>query len=171
MRKATKIALAAGAVLLIGAAGLSSLAIAKNHGSGGWGHHGRGHQSGMRHAKRGQRLMERFDTDKDGKLTQQELDDARKTLLAAHDSDKDGKLTLAEFETLWLEVKRERMVRGFQRIDRNGDASISLDEFIKPYADLVSRMDRNNDGVLDREDRRHREWRGRGHKNKSPKEG
>ena len=115
--------------------------------------------------------MERFDTDKDGKLTQQELDDARKTLLAAHDSDKDGKLTLAEFETLWLEVKRERMVRGFQRIDRNGDASISLDEFIKPYADLVSRMDRNNDGVLDREDRRFRGWRGRGHEEKNPKEG
>ncbi len=78
---------------------------------------------------------------------------------------------LAEFEKLWLEVKRERMVRGFQRFDRNGDASVSLDEFQKPFANMVSWMDRNNDGVLDREDRRHRGWRGHGQGGKKPKEG
>ncbi|MFQ5625231.1 MAG: EF-hand domain-containing protein [Methyloligellaceae bacterium] len=164
MRKGTKIALAAGALILAGAAGLSSLATAEYRGSSGWGHHGKGHHSGMHHGKGhhfgmhhgkgAHRMMERFDTNKDGKLTQQELDDARKKLLAAHDGDKDGKLTLAEFEKLWLEVKRQRMVRSFQKIDRDGDASITLDEFLKPFANLVSRMDSNDDGVLDREDHR-----------------
>jgi len=165
MRKATKIALAAGALILAGAAGLSSMATADSRGSSGWGHHGKSHHSGMHrgmghhfgmhHGKGGHRMMERFDTNEDGKLTQQELDEARKKLVAAHDGDKDGKLTLAEFEKLWLEVKRQRMVRSFQRIDRDADASITVDEFLKPFANLVSRMDSNDDGVLDREDRRH----------------
>ncbi len=183
MRKGTKIALAAGAIALVGAAGLSSMAIADSRGSGGYGHHGMGMHSmghhGMGMQKRGHRgmgrhgmghkswgmyrMLERFDTNEDGKLTQEELDDARKALLAAHDADKDGKLTLAEYEKLWLEVKRQRMVRSFQRTDRDGDASITIDEFLKPYAKMIARMDRNEDGVLDKEDRRHRKWRERRH--------
>lgn len=178
MRKGTKIALAAGAIAIVGAAGLSSMATADSRGSGGtgyhgWSHHGSGHHGmgmqrrgyrGMGHKGWGmQRMMERFDTNEDGKLTQEELDEARKTLLAAHDADKDGKLNLAEYEKLWLEVKRQRMVRSFQRTDRDGDASITIDEFLKPYAKMVARMDRNNDGVLDSEDRGKRGWRGRSH--------
>jgi len=170
MRKGTKIALAAGAIVLAGAAGLSSLATAEYRGSHGWGHHGRGHHSGMGHGMgHGQgahRMMERFDTNEDGKLTQDELDGARKDLLAKHDSNKDGKLDLAEFEKLWLEVKRQRMVRGFQRIDRDGDAVITLEEFMKPFSNLVSRMDTNDDGVLDMTDHRrhmHGRWSGMGH--------
>ncbi len=162
MRKATKIALAAGAIAIVGAAGISSMASAEYRGSHGMGMGGKGHHSGMmRHGmghkgKGMHRMMERFDTNEDGKLTQEELDEARKKLLAAHDGDKDGKLSLAEFEKLWLEVKRQRMVRSFQRIDRDGDASITLDEFLKPYSKMIERMDRNDDGVLDREDRRHK---------------
>ena len=67
-----------------------------------------------------------------------------------------GKLTLAEFEALWLEFMRQRMVRGFQRIDRDGDAEITIVEFLEPYSRIVERMDRNEDGVLDKNDRRKR---------------
>jgi len=176
MRKGTKIALAAGAIAILGAAGLSSMATAEYRGSSGWGHHSGGHHSeggGWGHRQRGRHgkglkgwgmhgMMQRFDTNADGKLTQEELDGARKSLLAAHDGDKDGKLTLAEFEKLWLEVKRQRMVRSFQRIDKDGDASITLDEFLKLYSRIVERMDRNDDGVLDRQDQRYRGWRGWG---------
>lgn len=173
MRKGTKIALAVSAFVLVGAAGISSMAIAEYRGSTGWGHHGSGHnQWGMRgrgHRGMGRHgggmhaMMERFDANEDGKLTQEELDGSRKTLLEAHDIDKDGKLSLAEYEKLWLEVKRRKMVRSFQRTDKDGDASVTLDEFLKPYSRIVERMDRNDDGVLDSEDRHHRGWRGRGH--------
>lgn len=176
MRKGTKIALAAGALTLVGAAALSTMATAEYRGSGNWGHHGgamKGHgqhgmgmhgrgmhrmgMHGMGHGGRGMdRMLERFDTNEDGKLTQEELDDARKKLLAAHDSDKDGKLSLAEYEKLWLEVKRQRMVRSFQKVDRDGDASVTIDEFLKPYAKIVERMDSNGDGALDRDDHRKR---------------
>jgi hypothetical protein len=182
MRKGTKIALAAGAFVLAGAAGLSSMAIAEYRGSSGWGHHGmsqhgmsqlgmghkgwgmqgRGHRGMGQHSWGMTRLMERFDTNDDAKLTQEELDGARKKLLTTHDANKDGKLSLAEYEKLWLEVKRRKMVRSFQRTDKDGDASITLDEFLKPYSKFVARMDSNEDGVLDSEDHRMRGWRGRG---------
>jgi len=179
MRKGTKIALAAGALTLVGAAALTTMATAEYRGSGNWSHHGKGHQGmgmrgrghhgmgmrGMGHGGRGMhRMLERFDTNEDGKLTQEELDGARKKLLAAHDGDKDGKLSLAEYEKLWLEVKRQRMVRSFQKVDRDGDASVTLDEFLKPYAKIVERMDSNGDGALDRDDHRKRHGgMGRGH--------
>lgn len=114
------------------------------HGHGGmWRHRG----------KRIERLLERFDADKDGELTQAELDASRKELLEKYDTDKDGKLSLSEFERLWLEVMRRRMVRSFQYIDEDGDAAITVDEFLKPYADTVERMDRNGDGAISRDDR------------------
>lgn len=178
MRKGTKIALAASAFVLAGAAGLSSIAIAEYRGSHGGGHHGWGHHSGGHHGwghrggrygKRGgrgwgmHRMMERFDTNEDGKLTQEEVDEARKTLLTKHDADKDGKLSLAEYEKLWLEVKRRRMVRSFQRTDQDGDAAVTIDEFLKPYAKIVERMDRNEDGAIDKEDHRGKSWH-RGHR-------
>ena len=114
------------------------------HGHGGmWRHRGKGIE----------RLLERFDADKDGELTQAELDASRKELLEKYDTDKDGKLSLSEFERLWLEVMRRRMVRSFQYIDEDGDAAITVDEFLKPYADTVERMDRNGDGAISRHDR------------------
>ena len=143
MRKGTKIALAAGALILAGAAGLSSLSIAEPRGSYGWGKKGAGHGYAMGRGGGPHAMMERFDTNKDEKLTQEELDGARKTLLAKHDGDQDGKLNLAEFERLWLDVKRRRMVRSFQRIDEDGDAAVTLDELLKPHANIVSRMDKN----------------------------
>ena len=159
MKRSIKIALAAGALVLAGGAIYGTVAVAEHRGPG-WhkGHHGkhwRGHR-GHKHA----RLMERFDSDKNGKLTQEELDQARKALLAKHDANKDGKLTLAEFEALWVEFMRHRMVRGFQRIDRDGSAEITVEEFLRPYSDIVERLDRNDDGVLDKEDRRQKRGRG-----------
>lgn len=179
MRKGTKIALAVATIAVVGAAGLSSMATAEYRGKSGWGHHGMGHHGaghkggrmygrghhGMGHKGGGMHamMMERFDTNKDSKLTQEELDGARTKLLGTYDVDKDGKLSLAEYEKLWLEVKRRKMVRSFQRTDKDGDASITLDEFLKPYSKFVQRMDRNEDGVLDREDHYKRGWGGRGH--------
>lgn len=176
MRKTTKIAVAVGALALVGAGAVSTLAVAdardgdRGPGKQGYSQHMRGqhharyqHDGRRHHARGGHRsdrgyvmLMERFDADKDGKLTQDELDTSRKELVAKFDTDKDGKLTLEEFQSLWLDFMHKRMVRGFQRIDEDGDAVITIEEFIKPYGNVLERMDRNGDGVLDKEDRRAR---------------
>ncbi|GAB4226301.1 MAG: hypothetical protein Kow0032_03660 [Methyloligellaceae bacterium] len=170
MRNSTKILAVAGTLLLAGGLGAATFAFADHHG-GGWqrgshsghhmGHHmGRhmghhmGHHMGGHMGHKFARLMERFDSDGDGKLTQEELNKSRTQLLEKFDSDKDGELSLAEFEKLWLDVMRRRMVRSFQRLDEDGNAQVTLDEFLKPYGDIVERLDRNDDGVLDKEDRR-----------------
>ena len=85
---------------------------------------------------------------------------SRKDLVEKYDTDKDGKLSLSEFERLWLDVKRRRMVRSFQYIDEDGDAMITVEEFLKPYSETVERMDRDGDGSISRDDRRGKMRRG-----------
>lgn len=170
MRMTNKMAVALGALTVAGAVGLSTFALADyerdRKGGRHWEHHhkaGQHRHHGWHHRARKHqaRMLERFDGDKDGKLTQEELDQSRRDLLAKHDADKDGNISLEEFKALWLEVFQRRVVRGFQRIDTDGDASITVEEFLKPYSKTVKRMDRNEDGVLDDNDRKRRHDRDR----------
>lgn len=102
-------------------------------------------------------MLERHDGNADGKLTQAEIDQVRGERLAKFDTDKDGTLSLQEFEALWLDFTRQRMVRSFQRLDRDGNAAVTEAEYLKPTGHLVERMDRNDDGELSRDDmKRHR---------------
>lgn len=119
---------------------------------GGWhgGGNGRGH--GMRH--RARHMMERYDANKDGKLTQDEINSNREAWLKEFDVNNDGKLSLDEFKQLYLKARAERIVREFQQFDRDGDAGVTLEEYQRPLADLVERMDRNNDGAISKDDMR-----------------
>lgn len=167
MQNGVKAALAAGAIVALGAAGFAQDAVAydnyRGHGyHGGYDKHGKGrhHRSFRGHGF--DRLMERFDTNGDKELTQEELDAARQDLLKKHDGDGNGSLTLEEFQALWLEFMRKQMVRSFQHIDEDGDGIVTTDEFIKPFSNAITHMDRNDDGVLNSDDRR----RGHNKKNK-----
>ncbi len=114
-------------------------------------HHAAGHSGS---------ILEAFDTNNDGQLTQTEIDTFRADRLAKFDSDGNGTLSLKEYEALWLDAYRERMVDEFQRHDHDGDAVVTAEEFNEPYAKLVARMDRNGDGILTSEElnpRRHRD--------------
>ena len=97
-------------------------------------------------------LFETYDTDGDGSLTQEEIDTARAAQLARFDTDKDGSLSLVEYEALWLDAMRERMVDRFQSHDDDGDGLITAEEFQEGLDAIVSRMDRNGDGALSRDD-------------------
>jgi Ca2+-binding EF-hand superfamily protein len=143
MERKTKIWLAAGASALLGIAAVAGVAEADR------GNHGmHGMQQGGVTA-----LMERYDANNDGSLSQEEIDSNRTQWHADSDQDKSGDLTIAEFETLWLKARREMMVREFQEFDRDGDGKVTLDEYKAPLAMLIARMDRNGDGVINREDR------------------
>src|SRR5688500_4286552 len=147
MQNKTTLALAALAVSALGIGALVNTAFADQ---GGWG--GR-HGGGMiRH------LMQRYDANKDGKVTQQEIDTNRSEWHGKFDTDKNGSLNLKEFEALWLEAKRQEMIREFQRLDPNGDAALSLDEYKEPLSRFVANRDRNGDGALSRDDR---DWDGK----------
>lgn len=171
MKKRTKIAVGAAglaATIALAGVGLSNAHERWNDGGHG-GYHGQGfhgdsmHKGHGRHGKRAKmmrRMMERFDTNSDGSLTQSEIDQGRAEQLAKYDSDQDGNLSLQEFEALWLEMARPRMVDRFQNLDEDGDAKVTSAEFLDPFANVVERHDRNGDGALSKDDRRKRGWRG-----------
>lgn len=143
MNNKTKLTLAVLALSALGLGTLTSQAMTDRGGS--WcGYHG----GGPRH------LLQRYDANKDGKISQQEIDANRTEWHARFDADKNGSLSLKEFEALWLEAHRQEMIREFQRLDPNGDAALTLDEYKEPLSRIVANRDRNGDGVLSREDRR-----------------
>jgi Ca2+-binding EF-hand superfamily protein len=143
MERKTKISLAAGASVLLAVAAIAGVAQADRHGM---------------HGMRGgvMEMMERYDANKDGSLSQEEIDTNRTQWHAEFDKDKTGDLMLAEFEALWLKARRDMMVREFQGFDRDGDGKLTLDEYKAPLTMLVTRMDRNGDGLLNKDDRMRR---------------
>jgi hypothetical protein len=132
-------------------------------GRGGWGGGDwrRGNKMGRgRGIDRMLDMIELYDQDGDRKITQAEVDKARADRLAEFDRDGDGMLSLDEYEALWLDAMRERMVDRFQAHDDDGDGKVTVVEFSKQTSRLVMRRDRNDDGALSVEDLRRGE-RGR----------
>jgi hypothetical protein len=148
MRNRTKFFLGVGAAAMLALGGLAGLAQADMQGGMGGGM-GEGHGGGMM----GRQLMERYDTDKDGKVTQQEIDKNRADWLAEADADKTGSLSLEEFKVLWLKARSEMMVREFQFFDRDGNGQVTIEEYQGPMSDMVAERDRNADGALSKDDR------------------
>lgn len=167
MKTSTKTVIAAGAAVLIG--GLAVAGVSQAHGwkegRGYGGHHYGSHHDGYgkkgRHgARHFERLLETYDSNEDGKLTQAEIDTVRAERLARFDSNNDGSLTLQEYEALWLDAMRERMVDRFQSHDDDGDGQVTAEEFGERFSRMVARRDRDGDGEITREDFR-RDRRGR----------
>lgn len=165
MQNRTKLLFAAGAVAMLGLGGLAGLAQADMDGGPGGGRcgMGRGGPPGMM----GRQLMERYDANKDGVVTQAEIDQNRQQWLAEFDTNKDGTLSLDEFKMLWLKSRNEMMVREFQFFDRDGNGQVTIEEYKGPMADIVATRDTNNDGSLGADDRPRRDgpgwgqgWRG-----------
>ena len=71
---------------------------------------------------RGAAMLESFDSNGDGQLTQAEIDAVRADRFAQFDTDGNGELTLDEYEALWLDAMRERMVDRFPRRATDGDS-------------------------------------------------
>jgi hypothetical protein len=135
-----------GAALLLGAAAATA------HG---WG--GPGHGPGM--GRMG--LIESFDTNKDGKVTQAEIDADREQRLKRFDRDGNGELDLEEYQALWADAMRQAMVRQFQANDRDGNGRVTVIEFQERYTDVVRNLDRNNDSALTADELRRRHGRDR----------
>ncbi|MEX2618018.1 MAG: hypothetical protein WD767_18170 [Alphaproteobacteria bacterium] len=144
-------------VIALGA--LSALAVgasAHDRNGGGYGKHHGG--PGMKRHMHAERLFDRFDLDKDGKVTVAEIDTARADSLARFDANGDGVLQLEEYQGLWMERMRSRMVDGFQRLDDDGDGKVTGDEMKAPMTRIARFMDRDSDGAITRDElhRRHK---------------
>ncbi|WP_179954149.1 EF-hand domain-containing protein [Denitrobaculum tricleocarpae] len=171
MKRTTKLSVAGVSLVLV--LGLAGAGLSNAHdrwsgyggskgGSVAYAHGQGGHFGGQRAKGRKmmRRMMQSFDANEDGSLTQAEIDTGRQQQLAQYDSDNDGTLSLEEFQVFWMEMNRSRMVDRFQRLDEDGDAIVTAGEFLEPFANAVERHDRNGDGVLSKDDRRKKGGRG-----------
>ncbi len=162
MKRTTKTLIAAS---MLAAAGTLALTGASFAGKGGYdrgdecgagygkhGKHGKKHHARGPHGMHGMMLIETFDTDQDGKVTQAEVDSGRAQRVVEFDTDKDGNLTINEYEVLWLDAMRERMVDRFQDLDADGDGIVTVEEFSAPMAKIVAHEDRDGDGALSQDD-------------------
>ncbi|MEX0694643.1 MAG: hypothetical protein WD075_09385 [Rhodospirillales bacterium] len=143
MKNRTKFLAALGLI-----SGLAVTGYALNADAGG--SHGRdgGHHKG----KRMMHMMERYDVNGDSALTQDEVLGERAKQFKTFDKNTDGVLDLAEYKALWAEAMNERMVRGFQRYDRDGDGRVSEQDYSKKIARMIAWMDKNGDAKVDRDD-------------------
>lgn len=100
--------------------------------------------------KRGMRLFDRADTNKDGKVTKSEYDAARGALFAKMDANGDGTIETSELRA-WIRAlpSRVRDAR-FKKLDGNGDGRISADEYLARRKAAFDRIDENKDGNIDK---------------------
>ena len=141
MQTRTKLLAAATAVLVVGGLALAAPSLAQ-----------RG-AMGMMGGLGAEQLLREVDTDRDGRMTQAEIDAAVNARFARFDADGNGRLSLDEFNALWADVTRPAAVRAFQFMDPNGDASVTKAEVEERTSRLVQRFDRNGDGALSLQDR------------------
>lgn len=105
---------------------------------GGW-RRGEGMRT-MRHHAGGQ-ISAFFDTDKDGRVSAEEIAAA----LTKYDTNQDGTLSLDEFKVLHADMTQQRMVRSFQFLDRDGNAQVTGEEFSEPFERMAKRFENHRD--------------------------
>lgn len=122
-------------------------------------------------AKREQRvarMVKRLDTDKDGKVSKQEMEAAMNATFAAVDTNKDGFLSKQEIEAGKDALKAYRqkvkaepganlakpapmpkgVIKHFDKIDANKDGKLSKEELDRVADRMFERRDANKDGFI-----------------------
>jgi len=85
-----------------------------------------------------------FDANGDGQVTPDEAKAGLTDLLKKYDTDGNGTLSLQEFQALYADAVRERMVDHFQALDNDGDGQVTVDEITAP-AKAMERMQKMHD--------------------------
>ena len=152
MQRKTKVIIAAASAAGLTAIALGGFAVAHSRHEGmGYGMgYGMMDGQGRGHGKMGmaEDFAERYDTNKDGKISQEEIKANQTQWLAEADTNKDGKLSLEEFKPLWLRAQSQHLERAFQTLDADSDASISSAEYGQPLERMLAHLDKDEDGAL-----------------------
>ncbi|MCB1509476.1 MAG: EF-hand domain-containing protein [Hyphomicrobiaceae bacterium] len=112
-----------------------------------------------------ERMIRRFDVDRDGKVTRAEFETRVKEMFARFDLDGDGKITDADLPPMLRDRnilrgdnagfggrRGPRMLRFLRGADTNNDGQITLDEAMAAAGKRFVRFDRNKDGAIDAKD-------------------
>ena len=112
---------------------------------------GGGHGKGFKKADP-QTMIQRFDKNGDGVLEVKELPELLQERLAAADTNKDGKLTVQELEAHRAAHMAERGKRHFAKLDKNGDGVLTKDEVGEKKWERIGKADANRDGKVTQEE-------------------
>lgn len=129
---------------------------------------------------RSDHMIEKMDTDKDGAVSTDEFKAHRAEIFSAADSNGDGSLSGDEFAAMAkaMQEKREEAMKmarekkrqnHFNKMDADGDGKISQAEFDAGGEHRFNRMDNNDDGKLDKNDRHKKQYK-KHHKKEMPEE-
>jgi len=108
----------------------------------------------------GRPSFEDMDTNKDGKITQDEIqagqDKRIEERFARFDKNSDGVITKDEIPEMPANSPRARFMPDMSKLDKNGDGKISKEEFAEMNKDgakeMFTRLDKNGDGAITKEE-------------------
>jgi Ca2+-binding EF-hand superfamily protein len=95
------------------------------------------------------RFVELYDTNKDGKVSVEEIVAEHRRLFGAADVDSNGQLSVDEFRRRGHLFQMVGATSLFDMLDANGDGQLSIDEIAAPSRRWFKRYDANNDGAME----------------------
>ncbi|SNR64717.1 EF-hand domain-containing protein [Puniceibacterium sediminis] len=95
-----------------------------------------------------------LDTNGDGELTMEEMTTRGSERFAAADTNSDGQLSVDEMNAMAQARVAERTAQMIERMDKNDDGTLSREEIQgrRDPAKMFERVDRNDDGVVSEEE-------------------
>lgn len=150
MKRSTKFALAAVAALGLAVIALPVVAQQTQMQHGGMMNDGMGMMGGGMGMMMGgaqSYAMAKFDTNKDGMLSPEEMTVGVQSELKTYDTDTNGKLSLEEFAVMHAAHTRPMTVRAFQMHDADGDAQVTEAEMAAMAAMMQSHMGGQQNGM------------------------
>lgn len=145
------------AAVSLTAVGAYAASQSKGHGFFGHGMHGGGH--GEKHSggygMRGEQMsFEKLDTDGNGQITLEEMQNRGKDRFSEMDTNQDGKISQAEMEAHAQKRSADRAAEMIERFDKDGDGMLSMDEM--PGSDrgerMFERVDQDSSGGISEEE-------------------
>src|SRR4051812_4534493 len=100
-----------------------------------------------KHGDFSQRILQRVDSDKDGKISKAEFDAEGSKLFAKLDENSDGKIGSSEMPQRHAAKFGAHM---FDRIDADQDGKVTKAEFQAAGDKMFQRMDKNGDGTIEK---------------------
>lgn len=106
------------------------------------------------HAPPFEKLLEKFDVNQDGAISQDEVQSVHQVLFKAGDTNTDGFLTTEELDAVHAKERETHLTEKFAELDINGDGGISAEEASAETASghgrhrHLTEMDANGDGLV-----------------------
>ncbi|WP_395016635.1 hypothetical protein [Dongia sp.] len=102
-----------------------------------------------KHGDFSQRILERVDADKDGKISKAEFDAEGSKMFGKLDENSDGKIAESEMpQRHWAKFGG----RMFDRMDADNDGKVTKAEFQAAGEQMFQRMDKNGDGIIEKDE-------------------